>query len=106
MDAESHTDLSLSKSRLIQAVNGLGTLIERAKSAAVDALHEIYNDKWRGDGANLSQVDFANRLEPCSLWVDEDHDVGISFSTDDMFPGHAIRVDFDDSLEPRTPRLW
>ncbi|MDV6034722.1 MAG: DUF2262 domain-containing protein [Phycisphaera sp. RhM] len=106
IDIESHTDLTVAKSKMAVAVTGLPSLIALAIDVAVNALHEIYNSGWRGDKSELSRSEFANRLDPCSLWVDEYKDVGMSLSTDGMFPGHAIRVDFDDSLTTGTARLW
>lgn len=106
LDVESHTDLNAAKMRLTAAVNAIDTLMKCAKNVAVEALHDVYNRAWRGDKPELSRSEFADRLTPCSLWVDEDSDVGISLSTDDLFPGQAIRVDFDEALASGTARLW
>ena len=106
MDVESPADLAIAKSKLIEAVNVIGALVDCATKAAVDQLLTIYNDGWRGENPELTGPQFSLRLEPCSLWVDEDKEVGLSLATDGMFPGHAIRVDFDESLTHGTAVLW
>lgn len=106
VDAESPEGLTLALDVLRTALNQIASVLELGKQAACRDFLETYNEGWRQDNPPIVAYEFMSRLEALSVWVDKHCEFGFSFHTDDMFPGYAIRVDFDRELKNATTRLW
>lgn len=73
---------------------------------AKQSAQQTYFDNGYLDDPAINADSFHERLELTTLWIDDNGELALSFSTDDMFPGHAIRVDFDSNFSNATSALW
>ncbi len=106
IDAETIDQFQNGMETLLRALNKFeDTYVTGALAAARD-YRELYNQNWKGDNASLDLQEFCDNLEVNQMWVDKECRYGLSFGTNGMFPGHAIRVDFDPNLERAETRLW
>lgn len=102
LPARTQQELEASIKRLRSAVEQLESLVELAKDAAQ---HSFFDNGYLDDPAT-NAFSFRERLELTTLWIDDNGVLSLSFSTDDMFTGHAIRVDFDDEMSNAVANLW
>ena len=106
IDAETIDQAKRGLQMLAQAINKFESVYEVGVSAASRDYLGLYNENWKGENPALSVEEFCKNLEVNQMWVDKECRYGFSLGTNDMFPGHAIRVSFDPSLEQAETRLW
>lgn len=102
LPAKNQSELATNTDLLRRAVKQIESLVELGKQSA----QQTYFDKGYLNDPATSSERFRERLELTTLWIDNNGGLALSFSTDDMFPGHAIRVDFDSDLSNGTSTLW
>ena len=80
-------------------VESLLANMPRAKDYAAADLLDTYNDSWReAADPKLTQSEFTAKLQLTALQVlDEPGAASAIFSDGEMFGGHAVVVDFEDS---------
>ncbi|XZE22269.1 hypothetical protein SH449x_002188 [Pirellulaceae bacterium SH449] len=102
LPAKTHNELVVHKEQLRKAVHAVGSLVALGKESA----QTNYFDNGYLDDPATNQSSFRERLELTTLWIEDSGRLVLSFSTDGMFPGLAIRVDFDSDLSKATSTLW
>ena len=95
-ELDSYTDL------LRRAIGEIDSLIALAKTAAQRA----YYDTGYLNAPTFDAQGFRDRLELTTLWINDNGAVVCSFSTENMFPGHAVKVEFDSDLSNAAASLW
>lgn len=102
LPAKTQQELAEHAELLRKAVRAVESLVEIGK----DSAQNRYFDSGYLNDPSMNASGFRDRLELTTLWIEDSGQLALSFSTDDMFPGHAIRVDFNSDLSRATSTLW
>ncbi len=102
LPAKTQFELAANTELLRRAVKEAESLVNLAKQSA----QQTFFDNGYLDDPAINADTFHERLELTTLWIDDNGGLALSFSTDEMFPGHAIRVNFDSAFSNATSTLW